>query len=134
MLNYNMFSGIFGREAPPLDEPSAVPVREALNQLEGELISIDRTLGKQFGIFKSSVKEFTDKVRQDKQTFNASRAQKMPSNELSVPLEKEALDVTPVTGGSLYYGHNYGSKKMSIKKHHDNMFAFSERNGIPKYI
>ena len=134
MLNYNMFSGIFGIGAPPLDEPSAVPVRVALDQLEGELISIDRTLGKQFGVLKSSVKEFTDKVRQDKQTFNASRAQKMPSSELSVPLEKEALDITPATGGSMYYGHKYGSKKRSMKKHHDAMFAFAERNGIPKYI
>ena len=130
-----MFSGIFGRSAPPpLEEPSAVPVREALDLMGQELMMFDKTLGKQFGIFNNLRREFTDKVRQDQLTFNASRAQKMPTNSLSSPLEEEALGITPAEGGSMYYGHGYGSKKMSMKKHHDAMFAMSSRYGIPKYI
>ena len=134
MLYYNMFSGIFGRAPPPLDEPSAVPVREALDLMGQELMMFDKTLGKQFGIFNTLRREFTDKVRQDQLTFNASRAQKMPTNDLNSPLEEEALGITPVEGGNMYYGHGYGSKKRSMKKHHDAMFAMSSKYGIPKYI
>ena len=131
-----MFSGFFGRTAPPppLGEPSAVPVAEALDLMTHDLMALDKVLGKQFGIFNKLRREFTDKVRQDQLTFNSSRAQKMPTNNLSPPLEEEALGITPVEGGNMYYGHGYGSKKMSMKKHHDAMFAFSERHGIPKYI
>lgn len=132
-----MFSGFFGRSAPrppPIDEPSAIPVREALDQMGQELMMFDKTLGKQFAVFNNLRRDFTDKVRQDKLTFNSVRAQRMPGNDLNSPLEEEALGITPAEGGSMYYGHGYGSKKKSMKKHHDAMFDFSSRYGIPKYI
>lgn len=130
-----MFSGFFGRAAPPpLDEPSAIGAREALAEMERELISYDRTLGKQFGVFKSSVKELTDKVRQDKATFNASRAQKMPSDTLSVPLEKEALGVDSgaIVGSGMYYGRKVG--RTTMKKKHNEMFEFANKHGISKWV
>lgn len=128
-----MFSGVFG-SPPPIDEPSAVPVRQAIDLMVQELMSFNKPLGKQFGIFHKTRSEFTKKVRIDNNTFNVSRAQKMPTNDLNSPLEEEALGITPVEGGNMYYGHGYGSKKRSMKKHHDAMFAMSSRYGIPKYI
>ena len=107
----------------------AIPVSAALSAMAEEIYLIDRTLGTQFKVFKSSVKDIYTKVQADKQSFNAVRMQQMPSSEgLSSSLETEALNIT---GGGMYYGTKLGSMR-KIKK--NQLFEHATRCGIPKYI
>jgi hypothetical protein len=110
-------------------EPMSIPVTEALSAMADEIFSIDKTLGTQFRVFKSSVSEIYKKVQNDKKTFNAVRSQQMPPIDgLTVPLEKEALDLT---GSGMYYGRKVGSAK-KIKK--NQLFEYATTCGISKYI
>ena len=110
-------------------ELEAIPVSAALSAMADEISLIDKTLGTQFRVFKSSVKDIYKKVQDDKQTFNAVRTQQMPAmDSLTVPLEKEALDIT---GGGMYYGRKVGSVR-KIRK--NPLFEHATRCGIAKYI
>lgn len=112
-------------------DPVSVPLTEALSAMANEIISIDKTLGTQFRVFKSSVSEIYKKVQEDKQSFNSSRVQQVPNVEgLTPSLEKEALDIT---GGTMYYGRKHGSGR-SMKSYHDADFRFATKYGIAKYI
>jgi hypothetical protein len=127
-----MFSGFF-----PRPEPSApISFGAAGEAMVNDLASIDNALSKQFKFFKDSLKELTVKVKRDQQSFNASRRQKMPSNDLTVPLEKEALDITGpsgAVGSGMYYGRKRGSGKLN-RVAYDADFRFANKHGISKYI
>ena len=112
-------------------DPDSVPLTEALSAMADEIFSIDKTLGSQFRVFKSSVSEIYKNVQTDKQSFNSSRVQQVPNAEgLTPSLEKEALDITV---GNMYYGHKRGSGR-SIRSYHDADFRFATKHGIAKYI
>jgi hypothetical protein len=110
-------------------DPDSVPLAEALSAMANEIISIDKTLGTQFRVFKSSVSEIYKNVQADKQMFNSARVQQMPNADgLTPSLEKEALDIT---GSGMYYGRKVGAVR-KIRK--NQLFEHATKCGISKYI
>lgn len=110
-------------------ELDAIPVSAALSAMADEVFLIDKTLGTQFKVFKSSVSEIYKKVQNDKKSFNAVRTQQMaPLDSLSAPIEKDALDIT---GGNMYYGTKLGGVR-KVRK--NQLFEHATICGIARYI